>query len=198
METKVCSKCGISKPFSEFYIQRNWCKSCMHLRNKKYYASRQEEARKLRRKYHLEHKESENKYGREWYANNKERGQTTSLTWYFDNLERAKANHLRHKFGITVDDYNKLLIAQDGKCAICGKSQIEFDVSFCVDHDHITGEIRGLLCGNCNKALGCFGDDLNTIKAACNYIEKRMKTIPVFILANNNSIYKPDKTGKEG
>jgi hypothetical protein len=199
METKTCSKCGLEKPLEEFYTQRKCCKSCWSILRKTYYSQKREEAKQWRNSYHIKHRESENKYGHDWYARNKLKAKITSAKWYFDNLDKAKANHLRNKFGITVEEYNKLLLEQDGKCAICGKSQAEFNRSFCVDHDHNTGKVRGLLCDNCNKALGCFYDDINIIKAAYNYIEKRMQTIPVFFLANKNyPILKPAKTGKEG
>ena len=56
------------------------------------------------------------------------------------------------------------------KCKICGKHQSELTLSLNVDHCHITGKIRGLLCGNCNKALGLFKDNTKSLKNAINYL----------------------------
>ena len=68
--------------------------------------------------------------------------------------------NLKQRYGLTVPDREKLLIEQNGKCKLCSK-QIIFDgtakqYSACIDHDHETGKVRGVLCGNCNTWLGYF------------------------------------------
>ena len=63
---------------------------------------------------------------------------------------------LLSRYGITPDDYDKMLKEQKGCCAICGRHQMEFDIRLCVDHSHKTGEIRRLLCYRCNVDLGIF------------------------------------------
>lgn len=60
------------------------------------------------------------------------------------------------QYGITSLEYDKMLVAQGNCCYICGRHQIEFKKRLCVDHDHTTGSIRGLLCTNCNAKLGWF------------------------------------------
>lgn len=74
-----------------------------------------------------------------------------------NNPDRAKkylrASHLRFTYGISVEDYEKLLELQDGKCAICGEGQ-RGPKKLAVDHDHRTGAIRGILCAQCNTRLG--------------------------------------------
>lgn len=57
------------------------------------------------------------------------------------------------RYGITLDDYNSVLEAQNGRCAICGELPSNH---LCIDHDHKTGKVRGLLCISCNVALGWF------------------------------------------
>lgn len=79
---------------------------------------------------------------------------------------------LKVKFGITIDDYNKMLESQDYKCGICERHMTEFNKNLGVDHNHKTGDIRGLLCQFCNTGLGLFREDLNLIKKVCNYIER--------------------------
>jgi hypothetical protein len=61
---------------------------------------------------------------------------------------------LKLHYGISPEDYNHLFELQGGCCAICGIPQLELDKRLHVDHNHISGEIRGLLCTNCNVALG--------------------------------------------
>lgn len=66
-----------------------------------------------------------------------------------NNRER----HLLNKYGITLDQYESLLKEQNGCCAVCGKHQTEFNTRLCVDHDHKSNEIRGLLCTYCNHRI---------------------------------------------
>src|ERR1035441_7177670 len=71
----------------------------------------------------------------------------------------AKARDLKRKFGMTMEQYNILFESQNGCCKICGKCQLELSKSLAVDHDHITMEVRGLLCQKCNLGLGQFDDN---------------------------------------
>lgn len=75
-------------------------------------------------------------------------------------------------FGVTLDDYNRLLAEQNGRCAICETDDPGGRGAFHVDHDHETGQIRGLLCNECNIGLGKFGDDPARLRAAADYLER--------------------------
>ena len=85
------------------------------------------------------------------------------------------------KFGIEQYWYNELFAKQNGVCAICGEPEINADSrngeikALAVDHDHTTGEVRGLLCNRCNPALGAFRDDVFILKSAIEYLEKHNK-----------------------
>ena len=75
------------------------------------------------------------------------------------------------KYGLTVDDYNKMYKEQNGKCAICKTDCLsERFGKFDVDHDHETGKIRGLLCNKCNTGLGLFKDNVEHLKSAIEYL----------------------------
>ncbi len=67
-----------------------------------------------------------------------------------------KAANLKSNYGITIEEYTTLVAQQDNKCAICGNEQA--NKALFVDHDHKSGKIRGLLCSNCNFALGLLKD----------------------------------------
>lgn len=73
------------------------------------------------------------------------------------------------KRGLSVDDYMAMLAAQGGVCAIC-KLPDPTGIRLSVDHDHETDKVRGLLCRNCNMALGLFKDDLARISVALGYL----------------------------
>lgn len=88
------------------------------------------------------------------------------------NPEKAKDTRLRCAYGISYAEYQKMLKEQAGVCAICktpptGKRRHEV---LHVDHDHTTGEVRGLLCKTCNAALGAFQDSTTVIERAINYL----------------------------
>lgn len=85
----------------------------------------------------------------------------------------------KSKYGITEEQFNSLLEAQGGKCAICQNVLNHRDSGddyrgreYClhVDHNHETGIVRGLLCGRCNRGLGFFGDDVELLSAAWVYL----------------------------
>ena len=80
------------------------------------------------------------------------------------NPESQRARHLKHRYGLTPAAHAELLAAQGGKCAVCG--DLENDRTpghwrgrLCVDHDHDTGKVRGLLCNDCNAAAGHAGTE---------------------------------------
>jgi hypothetical protein len=87
---------------------------------------------------------------------------------------QRRAAKLRQTYGLTVEDYDALLASQNGKCAICGSEFADKRVGFLhVDHDHETGEVRGLLCSSCNRGLGFFKDDPNLMRRGIEYLERR-------------------------
>ena len=72
---------------------------------------------------------------------------------YYDSI-KGKASKLKYFYGMTVEEYRKLEIEQNNRCAICKDVK-----QLCVDHEHTTGRIRGLLCRNCNTAVGMIYDN---------------------------------------
>ena len=96
--------------------------------------------------------------------------------WRQKNPESVRRFNLR-KYGITLEQYDEMLISQGGTCAICGQeektvhSKTGNPNSLNVDHDHDTGRIRGLLCSPCNRALGLIGDSLERAKSLVEYLE---------------------------
>jgi len=82
-----------------------------------------------------------------------------------------------HRRGCTAEQYQSLLDTQGGRCAICGvpeghRSCRGKKCRLAIDHDHRTGEIRGLLCNNCNRALGRFKDSIAILESALRYLKR--------------------------
>ena len=86
--------------------------------------------------------------------------------------EQVRRMNLKRKYNITPEEYENLLIDQNGKCAICGVSYKEFKKELAVDHDHITGEVRSLLCQRCNNLIGYLEKNKKLLYKAFNYIDK--------------------------
>lgn len=84
--------------------------------------------------------------------------------------EYNRAITLQNKYGISLKELEELYEQQDSSCAICKKSEEELGSRLHLDHCHSTGRIRGLLCGNCNKAIGLLSDDIDRINSAANYL----------------------------
>lgn len=88
-----------------------------------------------------------------------------------------KAKALKHKWGLTKEDYETKLKTQEGACAICGTREPKGRGRFHIDHDHVTNRIRGLLCHCCNLMLGHAKDDTNTLLKALDYLYRYAFTI---------------------
>ncbi len=90
--------------------------------------------------------------------------------------ERSRRKNLR-SYGLTEDQYRALLEKQGGGCAICGATDPgrKGDRNFCVDHDHRTGAMRGLLCHRCNQAIGHLKDSPDFCRKAANYLETSLE-----------------------
>lgn len=83
---------------------------------------------------------------------------------------------LRSKYGITHEDYDIMLVMQDNRCAICRTDVPGGRGTFHVDHDHVTGKVRELLCHGCNLMLGAGKDDPKVLSAGADYLTRHKPT----------------------
>ena len=89
-------------------------------------------------------------------------------------LRDHRAANLKKTYGITHEDYDRMLAEQGGGCAICGSATPRTKRSeyLHVDHCHATGAVRGLLCGPCNAGIGSLGDNIGRLEAAIRYLNE--------------------------
>ena len=134
-------------------------------------------------RYYRRHKEKLLAKAREVHAANPEKrkaiGEKQRAKPDYKDKERNK--HFKRKYGITLEQYNAMYVAQNGVCAMCFqpetvKSHHTGNVRYlAVDHDHNTGKVRGLLCFRCNTMLEHFDKDIDKIKAVLAYIKEHKK-----------------------
>lgn len=128
--TKVCKQCKTEKLLTEFYKDKSFkngyranCKPCKDVSTNK------------------------------WREKNKDKYNENMRLLRSTNKDMFKNIDLKRTYGITLEDYNRMLLEQDNKCKICKKSNPSSKRTFAVDHNHETNEVRGLLCYGCNRAL---------------------------------------------
>lgn len=159
---KICSKCKENKTEDQFSKDNSTvdkltrqCKICRSTSFKKWYNDNPEKIREII--------ERDKEYKKNYYSKPEIKNKY--------NLKRIK-----REFNLDSESYLNLLKNQDNKCAICKQEEKSRRVkNLSVDHDHDTNIVRGLLCSNCNRALGLFGDNLEILKNAINYLNKNIE-----------------------
>ena len=152
-----------------------------------YYEAHREQLIDRARAWSREHRERANETARRWYAKHgaeyreAHRDQLKAYQRAYDaaHPERTRADNRTQRlrrYGLTHAQYDAMLEAQGGVCGLCGKVETHRgrngEVSrLAVDHDHVTGSIRALLCHSCNTGVGLFLDDPALLRRAADYIE---------------------------
>lgn len=155
---KTCTQCGATKDAGEFNKRRGKCKTCQSAYRRAYGLDRRHELNAAAATYRAEHRD-------ELAAKSRERNASMSPG---RRREANRAYGLKALYGLTVEEYDAMLTAQGGGCALCGRKATSR--ALCVDHDHETGVVRGILCLRCNTALGTLGDNAEGLERALRYL----------------------------
>ena len=146
--------------------QVSWCKG-------KIFVSKDEQ-KKRRKKYiklwRLKNKNHILKVSRIWAKKNRKKRAIQAKLRYQKNPQKELDRVRYKKYGITGDEFRNLIKKQGMKCPICNRS-IKKNLS--VDHDHKTGKIRGIICNDCNLAIGNAESSIERLKSMVNYLEKQ-------------------------
>lgn len=165
---KTCTKCKKTKDLTEFYKNKtskdgygNYCRICKGLYQLEYRQNNKEKvalAAMVKREENIE----------------------KSKNWNKNNLDKHRNNRLKSKYGIGTEDYNRMVEQQNNLCAICKKPETTKNSKnneikiLSIDHSHITGQIRGLLCVRCNMGIGYLSLDngVELLLSAIEYYNK--------------------------
>ena len=160
---KHCRICGELKPLTDFHRasttrdgRRSECKTCFSDLSRARYQANPEAAKERARRWQGENRERH-------LENQRRRRQLPEVK------SRERDAHLRRKFQLTADQYEEMLAAQGGGCAVCGREP-KPGKALHVDHNHETGAVRGLVCFSCNSALGNLHEDEQRISALLTYL----------------------------
>lgn len=125
---------------------------------KEYRENNKEKLSIVKKEYTIKNKVNKSEYDKEYRAKNK---------------DRVRNNLLLREYGISLEDYNKMFANQKGCCKICNRHQSELKKILAVDHCHVNKNVRGLLCSSCNTGLGNFKDNVESLYAAIEYLNKK-------------------------
>lgn len=160
--TKICPLCKVEKSTDEFGKRKRTKTSTGEV----YYGLRSK-CIPCERVYHQ-------RWKGKYYAANKEEVNRKRKIQRATDPEKAWESMIKSRYGITSGKYYETLEVQGGGCGICGRpnADIEGQKRLHIDHDHATGDFRGLLCAKCNTALGKFDDSVDILQKAIDYLSR--------------------------
>ena len=135
-----------------------------------------DEERAARHKLHQSrwyeaHKDQAKAAARRWKENNPGRSNESSRQYSARNRDLIASRKRARKYGITVEAQEQLLEQQSYACAVC-RTQFLRSSDRHLDHNHLTGKVRGFLCGPCNQAIGLMRDSADQLRAAAEYLTR--------------------------
>jgi hypothetical protein len=164
------AKKAYMKEYSKQYVEEN--RESVYARQKRWRLENKDHVNATKAAWRKSRADTEKAVNAAYREKNRDKLRVVSREWRRANPEKCRNWSLKRKFGITQTEFELLFEIQMGKCAICAEAPDEI---LNIDHDHITGEIRALLCSACNRGLGHFKDDLQRISAAAIYLALHKK-----------------------
>ncbi len=172
-QLKRCVSCGNDKQGSEFYRHayttssgkkgtryESSCKECKEIKGQARVRANREKYQESRAKSYAKRRGEKAAKAKVYYQTNK-----------LEIRKKTRGYHLVGNYGITEQQYQQLLVSQEGRCVICSIHEDDAPRGILmVDHNHQTGKVRGLLCHNCNVACGLLRDDPETARKLADYL----------------------------
>jgi len=148
-----------------------WCKSCEYEQRKIWGKANPDKVKENNSTYRKANLELLKRKKNTWYDANAEHVKAKAKARIKADPEKYRNHQLTRKYGLTVEQFEKMLEQQNGSCAICKRHKSNFNRNLDTDHCHKTGIVRGILCSTCNKMLGMFKDDPEVLRSGAEYLE---------------------------
>lgn len=184
-DMKICTKCGAEKPATVefFYFKKqkgklgSWCKACEYQQDQRWHARNPEKVKKSEKASRDKNADQVKSSMKDWRQRNAEKIRRDWRKWYSKNTTRVRHHRLKSLYGLTPEQYEGMFAAQASGCAICRRNPYEQGDSkgLFVDHDHVTGRVRALLCQHCNRLLGCAKDSAEILLSAAAYLRQHQQ-----------------------
>ena len=155
------------KAYRKAYYEAN--KETIAAKSKAYQKANKEAINAKQKTYNETNKDAINAYKRAYRETNKDA--INAYARAYTASDKSRECRLKHKYGITLEDYREMRDQQNGCCAICNQD-CKSGKRLAVDHCHDTGVVRGLLCFGCNSAIGKLGDNVAGVQRALDYLKK--------------------------
>jgi hypothetical protein len=126
-----------------------------------------------------EQRERRRQFERDRYQNNKDHYKAAHKAYYKANRERLLVYYRSEwlkQYGLTKETYQVMVNAQEGRCAVCRRKPQDCNrrnENLAVDHNHLTGKVRGLLCHHCNVAIGLASESADRLEMLARYLRER-------------------------
>ena len=166
MSMKKCTQCLIQKEETEFHNKKRKnkmalsakCKKCVNIAHKEYRENNRDKMLNLQKRWHIK---------------NRKKRREDGIQYRKDNPNAQYKSLLKRCYNITIEKYNEMFKKQNGICAICQQPETNGN-RLSVDHNHNNNKVRGLLCNACNRGLGLFRDNADSLYNAHIYIKQSL------------------------
>lgn len=136
------------------------CKDCKNAYSRNYNNVNKDTLKSIHKEWRDKNKTKVKSYRDKWRREHS----NYSKEWAERNKSKIRLSQIKYNYNLTEEEYEALPKA----CEVCGSTK-----NLCIDHNHITGKVRGVLCSRCNSALGLLGDSKEVILKLASYIEKQ-------------------------
>lgn len=210
---KLCTGCKREVILSEFPSngsgrRHTKCKECRAIQNREYRRIHIRELEEKRRNRYHQNPETKKRVlasarkayakrdkekcaaqRRVWHAANKDSCNARQREWCRQNPQKVLAKYIKGKYGLTLDDLQRMIDDQGGRCAACREESVALAMcsvgkgvgssNTAIDHDHATNQVRGLLCKRCNTAIGFLKDSPLRAERVAVYLRKHAPVLPM-------------------
>lgn len=182
VSTKRCSKCLQDKSIDDFNPKRAQCKICMREYDKNRYNNNLDYFKEKKARWDKNNKEKVSEYNKQYAEDNTEKLTQKEKDRWMNDRENQTRRHRMWRYKLTQKEMIQLELNANGRCSICKRKSDNMHV----DHNHLTGKVRELICKKCNIAIGYVEEDLGRLRAISDYLIQHNEMRPESTYVHNS------------